>query len=551
MNRAMKRLPKKLLFGAIIPLALVIAGVGFFLGMKAPPPPKSALPRPVPEELLPYVPRVDVAMVRALSEVSPTLDLHAHGTVVPYRELEIGAQVAGKIIEKPPELRSGNYVQQGQLLYRIDPRDYQLDVERLTQRLEQEAASLRELDQDIANAQDLLQVAEQELQLANADVERLESLNANFSSAAELDQARRARLAALNQVVSLKNQLRTLDARRARMQLNLKLAETELEQAKLNLERTVVRAPVDGRIVSEQVEVDSFVQRGTPLVVLEDTSKAEIACNLRMDQLLWILDQQINSAEELVSAAHAARFELPETAAVIEFRVGGREEQVMQWEAVVDRFDGAGLDPQSRTVPIRLRVDQPYQVHDGLGKRLEMTGPPVLVRGMFVDVIIKTQPGKQLLLVPKLSIKPSNDDYVIWKFAPDDRAVFQTPIAKLAAAAGSSDAETPGEQMDAATAERAGRQNVDPSQWQAGFLKVIEDVNVVSELRNSELADGYWVCEVDASALRPGDFVITSPIPGIKADGTDPVRTPKAKLQPRPLGPIATVPDGQRAGGES
>ncbi|RMF41767.1 MAG: biotin/lipoyl-binding protein [Planctomycetota bacterium] len=527
---------KQVFIGAVLPILLVASGLGLFFGMKAPPPPQTTLPRPVPEELLPYVPQVDVAMVRSLAELSDTLDLHANGTVVPYRELEIGAPVAGKKKKKPPELRSGNYVSKGQLLYRIDPRDYELEVQRLTRRRDQEQASLRELDQDIENTKALLDVAEQELALANKEVERLERLDAKFSSAAELDQARRSRLAALNQQVTLRNQLRTLETRRDRMLLTLQLAETELEQARLNLERTAVTSPVEARIVSEQVEVDSYVQRGTPLIVLEDTSKVEVACNLRMDQLLWVLDQQVVSADDLVNAAQAARFELPRTPAVVEFHVAGRHDQVVRWDAVLERLDGAGLDPQSRTVPVRVRVDDPNNATDAVGHALPVTGPPVLVRGMFVDVVVKARPGKQLYLVPKLAIKPSTEDYDIWKFRADDQAIYATAVAKTVKQAEldqSEDAATSGGSAQSNPAASATRkQTIDPAEWQAGFLQVIHGVRVVSEFRAAGSQGEYWICEVPSAELAAGDFVITSPVPGIRADGTDPVRTKRENLQP-------------------
>ncbi len=543
-----RAIAKQVLIGAVIPVILLASGLGLFFGLKAPPPPQTTLPRPVPAELLPYVPGVEVAMVRSLAELSDTLDLHANGTVVPYRELEIGAPVAGKIVEKPPELRSGNYVSKGQLLYRIDPRDYELEVKRLTRRRDQEKASLRELEQDIENTKALLDVAEQELALANKEVERLEMLDANFSSAAELDQARRSRLVALNQQVTLRNQLRTLETRRARMELTLQLAETELEQAQLNLERTVVTSPVDARIVNEQVEVDSYVQRGTPLIVLEDTSKVEVACNLRMDQLLWVLDQQVVSADDLVNAAQAARFELPHTPAVVEFHVSGRRDQVVRWDAVLERLDGAGLDPQSRTVPVRVRVDDPHHATDAIGNALPVSGPPVLVRGMFVDVVVKARPGKQLFLVPKLAIKPSTEDYVIWKFRPDDQAIFATPVAKTVMQLGAEGSQpSPADSPEGdASGSPTNRQRIDPAEWQAGFLQIIRDVRVVTEFRGAGTEGAYWICEVPTAELAAGDFVIVSPVPGIRGDGTDPVRTRRENLHRPAKGQVAeATPPGE------
>lgn len=66
------------------------------------------------------------------------------------------------------------------------------------------------------------------------------------------------------------------------------LAGTMLERVKLDLERTRVVSPSDGMIVADLVEQDSFVSKGTPLVMLEDTSAAEVKTSLRMDEIARI-----------------------------------------------------------------------------------------------------------------------------------------------------------------------------------------------------------------------------------------------------------------------
>ena len=414
----------------MVPVILVAAGLGVWIGLPSPAPPKNELPPNTPAALMRFLPRAEVAMVRALVEESETLDMEVSGTIEPYRELQIAAEVAGRIVDKDPNLRSGNYVREGQVLYRIDPRDYELEVESLTRRRDQELAAIRELQQDIENAEALLEVAEQEQVLAAAEVERMERLGVGFSSAAELDSAKRSRLASMNQVVTLRNQVRTFETRRSRVELSARLAETELEKAQLNLSRTTIRAPVNGRIAIEQVEKDSYVQRGTQLLVIEDVEKMEVACSIRMDQLLWILDQPQISSDQLVNAAQVSRYELPPTSVDVVFRVAGREGTSYRWSGVLDRFDGIGLDPQSRMVPLRVRVDDPTRLIDEHGDEVKLKGPPILARGMFVDVVIKAKPASKLILVPKLGIKPASTANVIWKFQPDAQALSATPIAQ-------------------------------------------------------------------------------------------------------------------------
>ena len=523
---------KNLLLGVILPILLVVSGLGLLIILRVPEPARAHLPDPRNEgELLAFLPIAEVAEVKYLAD---TLNIAVSGTVVPYREIQLAAEVAGRIVEKDPSVRSGNYVRKGQILYRVDPRDYQLEIERLKRRRDQELAAIEELQQEIENAENLLQVATEELALAEDEVKRFESMRAGISSAAELDQARRSRLTVLNQQVTLRNQIQAAETRRSRLELATKLAETEIEQAELNLERTVIRAPVDGRVVSEQVQANSYVQRGTQLMVIEDSEKVEVACNIRMDQLSWILDQPSVSTDRLVQAAQTSRFELPKTPVTISYTIAGRESATFHWEGVLDRLDGAGLDPQSRTFPILIRVDRPGEFRTSDGQTQSAAGPPMLVRGMFVDAVIKTRPTTPLMLVPKLAIKPASEASVIWKFSEDRQVIHQTPKALQAIAAydkakdeGRIDKLFP----NAADADMAESQSdtsnettpVDPQHWDAGRLEIVSSVRLVSGYwENTEIE--YWICEVPDGQLTAGDRVIISPLPGVRADGSDAVR---------------------------
>ncbi len=543
---------KNLLFGAIIPILLVSIGVGVMIGMKRPVPGKKPPIEDNRAALLKQMLAADVQTVRALAEVSETLEIPVSGTVVPFREIQLAAEVAGRITEKNPNTRSGNFVQEGAELYRIDPRDYELEVERVTRRLDQERASLAEQQQDIDNAKRLVEVAEQEMQLAEAEVARFERLGGNFRSEAELDTAKRARLSSMNQRVTIQNQVRLLEARRTRLESAAKLAETELEQARLNLQRTVVRAPVSGRVVTEQVEADSYVQRGTPLVTIEDTSSVEVAVNVRMDQLYWILDQQQLSSDSLVTglvnAAQASRYQLPREKVRVVYQLSGRESARYEWEGVLARYDGAGIDPQSRTVPIRVLVDKPgeYLINGQPAHESSLSGPSGLVRGMFVEVIIQSKPATPLLLVPKLSVKPATGSNQIWKFTADPDALVQTRQRLKAAGT----LAEPGKVFEGSDASVKPITLDDPDDWQAGFLSTIEGVAVVGPYHGpapsieaveapSDSVDKtksaepieYWVCEVASGELVAGDKVVVTPLPGIEAEGDEPIRVRKSQLK--------------------
>ena len=79
---------------------------------------------------------------------------------------------------------------------------------------------------------------------------------------------------------------------------------------------------------------------------------------------------------------------------------------------------------------------------------------------------------------------------------------------------------------------------LDPAEWDAGRLEVLKDIQVIgpfSAKKKSdfgEASEDYWICEVRSEQLAKGQFVVTSPLPGIRGDGTDGIRVPKKQLSP-------------------
>ena len=535
---------KNIIFGFIAPAVLLGVSIGAFVSMGKVEPPKL---QPLGSDIasrLTTVPPAEVRKVRSLSDFSETLDIQVNGTVVPYREIQIAAEVAGRIIEKNPNVRSGTLVKKGQLLFRIDPRDYELEIQRLTQLKDQEYSSQRELEQDIANAQRMLKLSEEEMQLADAELKRFQALPNGITSQTELDAARRTRLTATNARTTVQNQMQSLQTRRSRLELAEKLVGTQLEQAKLNLSRCEVLAPVNGRIVKDQAEADSYVARGSSLIMIEDTEKIEVACNVRMDQLYWIFDQPALSAEQLVNGEPSELFQLPPTPVTVSYKMSGRETTQIEWQGVLDRVEGAGFDPQSRTVPCRVLVQDPSQILIKGHKANDAMrgGPPSLVRGMFVEVALHAKPATRLLLVPKLGVKPGN---VIWKYTADPSVLDVKAVTAVTEGARVPEEPAPAKTTTSSTSTDDGRkQSLVPDEWEAGHLEVLKDAQVIgpfsvasdaeTEGANDSVrvkkVEEYWICEVREDELAAGQFVIVSPLPGVRGDGTDGIRVPVVQL---------------------
>jgi len=494
--------------GLILPIGVVVLGIGGFLLLGKQAAKQVADDPSDPRVQLVKMPIANVDAIRPFAGLE-TLDITVSGTVVPFRQITLASEIAGRVLFKSEDCRIGRFVHEGDILFRIDPKDYQFDVERLTALRESEYAQQNELDQELSNANRSLNLANEELALQEKELTRMESLGSGFVSETEIAQTRRARIAAANQALTLQNQLRLLETRRTRIELAERLAKTQLEQARANLDRTEIKSPISGVIISETVQEDSFVQKGAPLCLIEDTERVEVSCNLRTDQLLMILDQigEGSGGDPSSRVVRSASYELPKTPVEISYRLAGREDVAYQWNGHLSRYEGIGLDAQSRTVPVRITVDNPRDVRRN-GQKIDEDGNgglPALVRGMFVEVAIKTKPRRSLVLIPKLALRPGGQ---IWRFDSDPAMLVSKATTEEAGPIG----------------EKKKDSGVRLNDWEVGRVKVFGGVNSISLIRVPEAGNAeYWVAEAD-DYLAPGTRIIVSPLANLIGDGNDRVR---------------------------
>ncbi len=177
--------------------------------------------------------------------------ISATGTLSATSTVTVGSQISGLITEVLVDFN--DTVEQGQILARIDPATYQAQIEQGAAQvssarasLAQAEASLRNAELDYARKSDLV---EQQL-IARSDVDL---------ARATLDQAR-------------------AQAASARAQITQQTASTQT--SRINLERTVIRSPVDGTILTRSIEpgqtVAASLQAPELFTIAEDLSKMRI-----------------------------------------------------------------------------------------------------------------------------------------------------------------------------------------------------------------------------------------------------------------------------------
>ena len=388
----------------VLPLVILAAGIAAFMFMGSQPPPERK--------------RAEVAAatpVRTTDVRSETdgLTIEADGVVVPLREVTLAAEVGGRLLHKSLACNEGQFVKAGTPLFEIDPRDYQLDVERLERELKQAGHAIEEIDEELVQNASSVELAQRQVELARREAARLGTLKAGkIVTESEHDRAVREELSAANALTALEGQKRVLTKRRNRLMEAKALAETMLEKAQLDLSRTKITAPIDGIVVEDKVEQDSFVSKGTPLVTIEDTRSAEVRTSLPMDDVARVWGgRRTGDAAGITRDQH----DQLDTPATVVFKVG---DAAYEWKGVLSRQEGRGLDEKTRTLPCRVLVGDPRAVTalDRYGaplSRLPLGAPQSLLRGMFVEVRVHVDPAEELLSIPEEAQRPSGEVWVV------------------------------------------------------------------------------------------------------------------------------------------
>jgi len=366
------------------------------------------------------------------------LDIQVDGVVTPRREIRIAAEVAGRVVDKADVIRAGRFVEQGTPLLTIDTVDYSIELTRAEQQKKQVEEDIRQLGVETDNTLSLIELAKRDLALQQEEYERTKRLYSdNRTSKSQLDQAERATIIAENALKSLENQLNLTDIRRDQLQVGLELAETQIQRARLDLERTQILAPVDGVIVSDSVEQGGYVKKGDILFAIEDTSAVEVQCKLQMDDLYWIW-RQANPNPDANAALQALAYQIPATPATVTYQFAGRRDLKFTWQGELSRYESIGVDERTRTVPCRVVVRQPRQVTVTASRRgQELTGPagpPALVRGMYVSVQIHARPFAEFVSVPEPCVHPGKRVWRIQTKAGGEQVLErldEMPLAKL------------------------------------------------------------------------------------------------------------------------
>jgi RND family efflux transporter MFP subunit len=298
--------------------------------------------------------------------------VYAHGTVVPRTESDLIPQVAGEVVWVSPKLVSGGFFQEGEPLIRIDPSDHRVELEA---------------------ARAVVARTKSEFARAKTEIERQRRLaDQGVASQARIDDA--------------ENAFRVTEA-------ELREETAKLARAERDLERTEIRAPYQGRVRSEAVDVGQFVSRGVPIGKLYATDYAEVRLPLP-DRELRYLDIPFDLSGGLVASDHD-RIEMSVGPLVLLRAEFAGEPRT--WTGQIVRTEGE-IDAKSRMVRLVARVEDPYGQNGARGSA------PLAV-GLFVEAEIQGRWAEGVYVLPSTALRTDSGDDLVYVADAGDRLRFR------------------------------------------------------------------------------------------------------------------------------
>jgi RND family efflux transporter MFP subunit len=335
MNRVLKIGLPVVVLGASVAIAGLLMLTGPEAERRQPPPTQPTV------EVLSVVPTDYQVSVRSRGTVSP----RTQSTLVP--------EVSGRVVEVAPSFRNGGFFEEGDVLLRIDARDYENAVTVARSELAQARLRLREEQAQSEQAQ--------------RDWERLGGGDEPTDLVLRKPQLASARAA-------------------------VAAAEARLRQAEIDLERTRIRAPYAGRVLEKQADVGQFVTPGTPLATVYAVDYVEIRLPVTDEQQAFLdlpeayRDQRANTGEG--------------PAVTLSARIG---RETIEWQGRIIRSEGA-IDTQSRQLFVVAQVDDPYGRKDGR--------PPLKV-GQFVEAVIEGERLDNVYVLPRGAVEGEDEVFVV------------------------------------------------------------------------------------------------------------------------------------------
>ena len=294
--------------------------------------------------------------------------IRSQGSVSPRTETVLVSEVAGQIVGVSPAFVSGGFFAKGDVLVRIDPRNYQ--------------SALKQARAGVAKARTQVATENALAGYAFEDWQRMREFDSSREEASDLT-------------------LRKPQLQEALAELDSK--EAVLEKAEEDLNRTIIRAPYDGMVREKVADIGQYVNVGSQLAKTFAVDRAEVRLPLTQQDLRFLDLKSLDQGQTL-----------PVT---LSSDIGGER---FQWQAEVVRSEGV-FDAVSRVLYVVAQVEDPYDL-GGSGRE------PLRI-GTFVTAEIGGRTGGDLFAIPRHALSRGTTLWIVdgqSRIQPRDVSIVRT-----------------------------------------------------------------------------------------------------------------------------
>jgi multidrug efflux pump subunit AcrA (membrane-fusion protein) len=364
----------------VVPLLFVLAALGIGAALISSPP---HVPKTNPETMAPVV---------EVSELLPgdiEVFIEAFGTVVPSRSIRVMPEVGGRIIELHQQFEPGGLINRGELLFKIDPAGYEIAVAQSKADLQVARHETSRIKAGIEALRGRARQLDAEMSYTRWNAERVWKL-AEQDSAGQME-SRDVRSRLEVQIAARE----TVDAEIAEQEMAVESAQAgadvaarRLESAELALARTVVKAPFDAIVVSENVEQGQLISPQSSIAILAATDA------------FWA------EAAVPVSGLRDIRFSIDDPQHASRVRV---------WLATggdsIER-EGFALRPLGNLDPLGRMARVLISIRDPLGLADEAGASRRVLLGSYVRVRIEAGVQEDVYVIPRKALRENDRIWV-------------------------------------------------------------------------------------------------------------------------------------------
>jgi RND family efflux transporter MFP subunit len=312
----------------------------------------------------------------------------------------VAPEVSGRLVHTHPNLKAGQIITAGEVMFRIDPADYEAGFLEAEAGVNQWRNAVARLKKQFTIDSQRLKTLERSAQLAGSEFQRVRQLfeTDRVGTRSGVDQAERAYNSASDQADQIAQAVALYPLQIREAQSSLASATARLSMAKTNLSRCTVKAPFDARIKSVSMETGQFVSPGQNLLTLADDTTLEIQVPLdSRDARHWLQFETV-ATDRPPTAWFGGLKPVVCTIRWTEDKRGS------VWTGRLNRV--VKFDQQTRTLTVALRVTAESAVGNG-------TRTLPLVEGMFCEVAIPGRTMRNVYRLPRHAVSFENKIYLV------------------------------------------------------------------------------------------------------------------------------------------